>query len=69
MTLTEHEIAYHGSDRDASSCTSIPSPSTSILGHIGPPHTYMKVTYLSSSWTSWGDALDLFSSALGLSTS
>jgi hypothetical protein len=76
MTLMKYEIAYHGSDEDASSFTSIsgPStsisgPSTSILGHIGPPHTYMKVTYVSSSWTSWGDALDLFSSALGLSTS
>jgi hypothetical protein len=69
MTSTKYEIAYHESDGDASSSTSIPGPSTSIPGHIGPPRTYMKVTYVSSSWTSWGDASDLFSSALGPSTS
>jgi len=58
MTLTKYKIVYCESDRDADpsinvSClfTNVPGLFTNC-GDIGPPHTYMDVTYLSSSWTS-----------------
>jgi len=52
---------YCGSVGDVGSSTS--------WGDIGLPHTYTDVTCLSSSWTSWGDALNSSTSAPGLFTS
>jgi hypothetical protein len=61
VALAEDEISYCGSVEDV-------GPSTS-WGDIGPPHTHTDVTCLSSSWTSWGDALNPSTSAPGLFTS
>jgi hypothetical protein len=58
VTLTKYKIVYCESDRDAGPSisvpclfTNVPGPFTSY-GDIGPPHTYMDVTDLFSSWTS-----------------
>jgi hypothetical protein len=61
VTLAKDKIAYRGSVRDA-------GPSTRWNG-IAPCHTCMGIIDLSSSWTSWGDAPDPSTSALGLSMS
>jgi hypothetical protein len=58
VTLTKYEIIYCESNRDVGLSTSVPGPFTSVpgpftsCGDIGPPHTYIDVIDLSSSWTS-----------------
>jgi hypothetical protein len=47
IALIEYEIAYRGGVEDVDSSTS--------WDDIGPPHTYMNITDLFSSWTSWGN--------------
>lgn len=58
VALPEDEIVYRQCFRDTGSSMS--------WGNVGPPHTYMDITDLSSNQTSWGDAPDPSTSASGL---
>jgi len=71
MTLVKYEITYRESVGDLSLSIHVLGLFMSVLGSstswgdIGPPHTYMNVTYPSSSRTIWGDAPNSSKSSLG----
>jgi len=64
VTLAEDKIIYYGNIGDGGSSTSVPGPSTSVLGlsiswgDISSPRTCTDVIDLSSSLMSWGDVSD-----------